>query len=141
MDNSNNNNNNIETRYICTFLLHALGDTIGFKNGDWEFNYNRPTTLDSVFEFVSEFVEQGGVNGISLKDWMVSDDTLYHMAVAIGLLHYDGKFDEKVVNYVKESLISMYNRMVLEERNENIKRYPGKTTDRTGKTKPERCPT
>ena len=21
-------------------ILHALGDTIGFKNGDWEFNYH-----------------------------------------------------------------------------------------------------
>lgn len=122
--------NNIESRYISTFILHALGDTIGFKNGDWEFNYNKQTTLDSILEFVSEFIELGGVNGIDLKNWMISDDTLYHIAMGISLLHFRGSNDEKFIRIVKDSLIMTYNRIEYENRYLNLKRYPGNTTNK-----------
>ena len=36
----NNINNDFRENYIATFILHALGDTIGYKNSIWEFNYN-----------------------------------------------------------------------------------------------------
>ena len=31
---------NFREKYIASFILHALGDTIGYKNSIWEFNYN-----------------------------------------------------------------------------------------------------
>ena len=76
--------------YKAIMLLHALGDTIGFKNGEWEFNFfshdlSYKTTLEIVFQFIS----LGGITGIDLKDWNVSDDTLIHIATAKTLLDKD----------------------------------------------------
>jgi ADP-ribosylarginine hydrolase len=84
----------IETKFQAVMLLHALGDTIGFKNGDWEFNYHdrdKLEMLDYVNELIYEFISLGGVNGINLTEWKVSDDTLFHMAVAKMMLKYDTK--------------------------------------------------
>ena len=40
-------------KYIYTMILHALGDTIGFKNGEWEFNFGKKNiTLDMTLELV-----------------------------------------------------------------------------------------
>jgi len=71
--------------YIACMLLHALGDTIGFKNTEWEFGeggYER--TLTKVYEFIN----LGGITGINLKGWSVSDDTIMHMQTAKALLAY-----------------------------------------------------
>lgn len=119
----------MEDRYICTFLLHALGDTIGYKNSDWEFNYNKETSLDTVVEYIFEFIDLGGINGIDLKEWIISDDTLYHIAIAKSLLKYEGKIDEAFVLVVKDNLIAMHNKMVQEERS-GINRHPGKATNK-----------
>ncbi len=71
--------------YVACMLLHALGDTIGFKNTEWEFSeggYER--TLKKVYEFIS----LGGITAINLKGWSVSDDTIMHMQTANALLAY-----------------------------------------------------
>jgi ADP-ribosylglycohydrolase len=117
-------------KYICTFLLHALGDTIGFKNADWEFNYNKESSLGTVMEFIFEFIDLGGVNGIDLKDWIVSDDTLYHMSIAKSILKYEGKIDEKFMLIVKNNLIKTHNKMIDEEKRGENYRFPGKTTNK-----------
>ncbi|ARF10627.1 ADP-ribosylglycohydrolase [Hokovirus HKV1] len=65
-------------KFINCMLCHALGDTIGYKNGEWEFM----GTLDKVYEFI----DLGGVNNISLENWLVSDDTVLHMKLAESLL-------------------------------------------------------
>mgnify|MGYP000965334320 CR=1 FL=1 len=59
-------------------IVHALGDTIGYRNGMWEFM----NSLDKVYEFIS----LGGVNHINLKNWIVSDDTILHIKLAQSLL-------------------------------------------------------
>ena len=67
-------------------LLHALGDTIGFRNTLWEFSeggYDR--TLKKVYEFI----DLGGITNIDLKGWLVSDDTIMHMETANALLEYN----------------------------------------------------
>lgn len=57
----------------ATFLLHALGDTIGFKNGEWEFNYfNKNADYRTTLEIVFDFISLGGITGIDLKEWTVS---------------------------------------------------------------------
>ena len=117
-----------EQRYICTFLLHALGDTIGFKNGDWEFNYDKVPTLDTINEMIYEFIDLGGVNGIDLKDWTISDDTLYHIAIGASILEYVGKVDNQFLDIVKTYLIKTYKKILNDEQNNGIKRYQGNAT-------------
>lgn len=122
--------NHIENNYICTFLLHALGDTIGFKNSDWEFNYRKNYGLETVIEFVCEFIDLGGVNGIDLKDWLVSDDTLYHMATAKSLLKYEYKLDETFMLIVKNNYVKVHNKINEDEINGQLYRYPGVITNK-----------
>jgi ADP-ribosylarginine hydrolase len=100
---------NIKNKYIATMVLHALGDTIGFKNGDWEFNYNNVRTDARItLEIIFEFIALGGVNGIELDDWYVSDDTILHMAIAKSLVN-DNKFYDKKDTLNRTQEISIKN--------------------------------
>ena len=88
--------------YKAIMLLHALGDTIGFKNGEWEFNFftnelSYKTTLEIVFQFIS----LGGVSSIDLKDWNVSDDTLIHITTAKTLLQSKSDKNDYILNFKK----------------------------------------
>lgn len=93
-------------RYIATMILHAVGDTIGFKNGEWEFNeFKKKLTDNYSTELIFKFIALGGINDIDLESWVVSDDTILHIATASALLeeHKDvNKFGETVANkYIK----------------------------------------
>lgn len=104
-------------KFSALLLLHALGDTIGFKNGDWEFNYyDKSTTLDYVNELIYEFISLGGVNGIDLQKWKVSDDTFFHISICKSLLHYEKKngIDKVLINYTKKYLSNEAERMAAE---------------------------
>ena len=121
-------------KYIATFLLHALGDTIGFKNGEWEFNYynkhaDYKTTLDIVFDFIS----LGGVTEINLKDWKVSDDTLFHLAIAESLIKVNLKdiLTTEQIKEVKEILRNTLKDISKDENEKNIFRGVGATTYRS----------
>jgi len=102
--------------FKACMTIHALGDTIGYKNGDWEFMYS----LDKMYEFIS----LGGVNHISFKDWVVSDDTVLHMKLAKSLL-----MDYNSINTLCEifstELIKTYDEFSKEGFN---KRSPGNIT-------------
>lgn len=108
--------NNKKNKYRAVLLLHALGDTIGFKNGDWEFNYHefeKRESLDYVNELIYEFIALGGVNGIDLTDWKVSDDTFFHIAMARSLINYnknDG-IDKKLIDITKNNMYDEAERM------------------------------
>jgi ADP-ribosylarginine hydrolase len=106
----------LKPRIIASMLLHAVGDTIGYKNGEWEFNeppggvreedraefdktrYDPNITRDRIFAFL--FI--GGVNNISLKNWGVSDDTILNLHTARALIDYiikvkdDTKFEREL---------------------------------------------
>ena len=106
-------------KYTATFLLHALGDTIGFKNGEWEFNYyNRyadyRTTLDIVFDFIS----LGGITGIDLKNWRISDDTLFHLSIAESLLKIKlvNKLTDKQIEEIKEIMTDTLREIAKDEK-------------------------
>jgi ADP-ribosylarginine hydrolase len=62
-------------------LLSAAGDAIGYYNGKWEFNYNGADIHDQA-------LAMGGVEKIVVNPhkWMVSDDTVMHVATAKALL-------------------------------------------------------
>lgn len=121
----------MEDRYIATIVLHALGDTIGFKNGDWEFNYFKDIiTLDTTNEILYEFIDLGGINAINLENWHVSDDTIIHMAIIRALLKSQKKFNNKMIINIKEELVKAYNSMVDDEEKFGIDRMPGVTTNK-----------
>jgi ADP-ribosylarginine hydrolase len=112
----------IEERYIATMLLHALGDTIGFKNGDWEF-FPKNTVYGSTLEKLYEFIELGGINNINLKHWNVSDDTILHMSIARSLIMPYNNLDE-LENNTTKMIIKANDTMQLDKKN-NKNRYIG----------------
>jgi hypothetical protein len=96
-----------KNKYDNVMLLHALGDTIGFYNGIFEFNFfqsdqNYKITMEIVFEFI----RLGGYSGINLERWNVSDDTLFHIAIAHSLLKVDLKknLNDKDLILIKKEL-------------------------------------
>lgn len=106
----------LKTKFKAVMILHALGDTIGFKNGDWEFNYHdkdKFEVLDYVNELIYEFIDLGGINGIDLSDWKVSDDTFLHIANAKALLTYKKKngIDENLIREIKANMYEEAERM------------------------------
>lgn len=116
-------NDIIENKYISLFLLHALGDTIGFKNSDWPIIYNKEASLDTISERIFEFIELGGVNGIDLKDWSISDDTLFHITIAKSILKYKNIINNTFILNVKNNMISMNNKIVNEKEKYGINRF------------------
>lgn len=62
-------------------FYQSFGDTLGYKNGEWEFNRGEPdVTAEFANELIYEFISLGGINDISLKNWVASDDTVLYMA-------------------------------------------------------------
>lgn len=125
----------MDKKYYAILLLHALGDTIGFKNGEWEFNYHdadKLLELDYVNEMIYEFIDLGGVNGINLNGWKVSDDTLLHMTIGRSMLKYKGEIDEKFIKTVKQNLynetMEMYKEYKGIDGRQKFNRYMGIAT-------------
>jgi ADP-ribosylarginine hydrolase len=117
----------IEEKYISTMLLHALGDTIGFKNGEWEF-YQKNNLYGSTLEKLYEFIDLGGINHINLKNWIVSDDTILHMAIARSLLMPYNNFDDLENNTVK--MIVKSNDVMQNDIKNNKNRYIGNSVEK-----------
>lgn len=109
--------NIMEDKYVATLLLHALGDTIGFKNGEWEFFPDKK--YSAALEKLYEFIDLGGINDIDLSDWHVSDDTILHMAIARALLKEYAEVEELENNTV-EQLIKAYDLMKDDKHNRYI---------------------
>ncbi|XP_006814694.1 ADP-ribosylhydrolase ARH1-like [Saccoglossus kowalevskii] len=68
-------------RYKAGMVLSAVGDALGYKNGEWEFCNSGKTIHKKLDEF-------GGLHKItvSLPNWRISDDTVLHIATAEGLV-------------------------------------------------------
>jgi len=118
-------NKKIEEKYIATMLLHALGDTIGFKNGEWEFLSSSKSSYNATLDKLYKFIDLGGITGIELKNWFVSDDTILHMAIAISLISSKNKdeFNASVANQFIKATELMY-----ENKKNGLDRYIGNTT-------------
>ena len=131
-----NNTNNKKDKYIALFLLHALGDTIGYNNSLWEFNLLNDNDMGSsimsilkaTIEIISDFISKGGISMIDLKGWNVSDDTLINYETARFILDCD--FDKD--NIVKEEdIIKLKNnlkKMYKQEKKNKIERGFGLMT-------------
>lgn len=79
--------------YTAGMLLSGVGDALGYKNGQWEFNNSGPAIHQ-------ELQQLGGLKNISveLPDWPVSDDTVLHLATAEALA--TGKAGEELLHEV-----------------------------------------
>jgi ADP-ribosylglycohydrolase len=116
-------------KYIASIVLHSLGDTIGFKNGEWEFNYFKDVEIneDAALEILYEFIHLGGINGINLKDWYASDDTYYHHAIAVSLINSD--YNKKdFFETVKKYMVDATDAMLIKLQETNINKQVGITT-------------
>ena len=122
--------NSKEEHYVAAMVLHALGDTIGFKNGEWEFNYFNTydiTSINMTADFLYDFIDLGGINGINLENWIVSDDTILNIATARSIVSSHGIYNDKMINATKKEFIEAYEQMI-KDGDDNLERYPGKTT-------------
>jgi len=112
----------MEDKYIACMVLHAVGDTVGFKNSEWEFKRGNPS--DKALEKLYEFLDLGGINHISLKNWRVSDDTIMHIQTAASLLS-DFNSINSLGQLFKKNFMDALNQF----KEEGIeKRYPGTST-------------
>lgn len=90
----------------ASIMFGSFLDTLGFKNGSWEFNYQIEITNLMVNtrvwnRMLHHFLVLGGPHQIDLTNWNASDDTL--MILATGEAIIDGSED----SYKKNMLIIM----------------------------------
>ena len=71
----------LENRFEASMVLAGVGDAIGYKNGEWEFCRSGQRIHD-------QLASLGGLENITVnpRSWMVSDDTVMHIATAEALL-------------------------------------------------------
>ncbi|XP_053391683.1 ADP-ribosylhydrolase ARH1-like [Mercenaria mercenaria] len=74
-------NNLTETKYIAGMVLSGVGDALGYRNGQWEF-------CSDGDQIHNELYSLGGLNNLKVypRKWMVSDDTVMHIATAEALI-------------------------------------------------------
>ena len=90
-------------RFKACMLLSAVGDALGYKNGDWEFCHSGEAIHN-------ELLELGGIQKIDIKGWMVSDDTVLHLATAEALASTWTTREElftQIASLYKESMVSI----------------------------------
>ena len=71
----------LKTRYVACMVLGGTGDALGYKGGEWEF-------CRSGEQIHKELADLGGIENIdvALPEWIVSDDTVMHLATAEALV-------------------------------------------------------
>ncbi|KAL4217722.1 hypothetical protein ACF0H5_022463 [Mactra antiquata] len=83
-------NNLTKEKYVAAMVLGAVGDALGYKNGDWELC----TSGKQIHEELSAL---GGLANVRVQPplWTVSDDTVMHLATAESLVKHGSDPDNK----------------------------------------------
>ncbi|KAM4698796.1 ADP-ribosylarginine hydrolase [Rhinophrynus dorsalis] len=72
--------------YVASMVLSGAADALGYRNGRWEF-------CRKGWKIHDELTELGGVENIDVKHWIVSDDTVMHIATAEALVEAGNDID------------------------------------------------
>lgn len=109
----------ISEKIEASIMLGSYFETLGFKNGSWEFNYQSKT--DSFNKYMEiwnyllhHYLILGGSNSINLNNWNSSDDTI--LIIGTGNAVVSGGEEN---NYKKE-LINSYDLLLDEKRASGI---------------------
>lgn len=93
--------------FRACFILSAVGDAIGYRRGNWEFCKSGRRIHNELLSMT----ENCGVVGlrINTRNWIVSDDTVMHIATANGLLssHWQQNRSTQTGNNPQESKENM----------------------------------
>ena len=105
----------------ASLMLSSYFETVGFKNGQWEFNYGIVSnTFDKYMTMwnilLHHYLILGGPTSINIKDWFASDDTILIIATAKAVIKNGG-----LDNYIDE-YVNSYDSLLVAER------ASGKTT-------------
>jgi ADP-ribosylarginine hydrolase len=97
----------MEERYIASMVLASVGDAMGYKNGDWEFNY-KGTSIHRVLK--NEF---GGISDLDCSPpyWIVSDDTVMHLATGEALIDTSCSTVEEIMTKMAKEYIICWDDM------------------------------
>jgi len=92
--------NNIKEKIEASFMLASYFETLGFKNGTWEFNYNYNITTLNKYSIVwnnliHHFLILGGANNINIKGWNSSDDTILIISIIESIIDGGGEHNYK----------------------------------------------
>lgn len=59
--------------------FQSLGDTIGYRNGIWEFNDGNNPKPEYLKEMINQFFDVGGLYEMNISGWRASDDTIMYL--------------------------------------------------------------
>jgi ADP-ribosylarginine hydrolase len=105
-------------KYFASIYLAAMGDKIGFDNGNREQNYMKSPiyTYDKdwekighhvSFKMIFEFISNGGISAININELRESDDTIMHLDTITGLLQ-DYKNKDELYNNICKNYIDSF---------------------------------
>ena len=90
-------------KFKACLLLASFGDTLGFNNGMWEFNYGEEYPSPAVtITILWEFISLGGLTHLNLKKSDASDDTILQIATGEALLNKFNNIKDLKNNFIKE---------------------------------------
>jgi len=84
--------NNLNEKIKASLMFLSYFDTLGFKNSDWEFNFDNVTKLDNetkanyIWTLIIHQYHALGGNDIEISSWIASDDTLLTLIIGDGCL-------------------------------------------------------
>ena len=117
----------MKKNYEALFLLHSLGDIIGYNNDNWTIaQLEDYIDFGMVNEYIYEFINMGGINGIDISKSISSNNVFFHIATAKTMLEYTNKIDKKFIHIGKNELIDTNNKLLDDFDHKKIWRNYGK---------------
>lgn len=106
-------------------FYQSVGDTIGYFNGRWEFNYgNIRAGPEYTNEMLYEFIALGGINNLNITNWKASDDTILY-AVTMETIAFEIDNVKKTTKYVNSDM----NSNIINDLPDNIQFFGEKLRD------------